>query len=130
MKILLLFFCFLSSVCLAANSKQVFRIYHDADYSNLNESAEAIKMGFLTALDEVDNQIQGYKIELMAKDHRGNSNRSLLHFKQFLKDPNALLVLGGVHSPPYIKFRKFINESEALLLVPWAAGETNYKIPE
>ncbi|MCF2827134.1 MULTISPECIES: ABC transporter substrate-binding protein [unclassified Pseudoalteromonas] len=122
MKILLLFFCLLSSVCLSANSKQVFRIYHDADYSNLNESAEAIKMGFLTALDEVDNQIQGYKVELVAKDHRGNSNRSLLHFKQFLKDPNALLVLGGVHSPPYIKFRKFINESEALLLVPWAAG--------
>ncbi|ASD69021.1 hypothetical protein B1L02_19015 [Pseudoalteromonas piscicida] len=122
MKILLLFFYLFSSICLAENSAKVLRIYHDADYSNLHESAEAIKMGFLTALDEVDNQIQGHQIELVAKDHRGNSNRSLLHFKQFLKDPNALLVLGGVHSPPYIKFRKFINENDALLLVPWAAG--------
>ncbi|MEJ6473249.1 ABC transporter substrate-binding protein [Pseudoalteromonas piscicida] len=122
MKILLFIFCMFSSICLAAQGDKTLRIYHDADYSNLSESAEAIKMGFLTALNEVDNKLQGHRIELIPKDHRGNSNRSLLHFKQFLKDPSALLVLGGVHSPPYIKFREFINENQALLLVPWAAG--------
>ncbi|RXF03312.1 ABC transporter substrate-binding protein [Pseudoalteromonas sp. PS5] len=122
MKKLILFFYFVSSMCIATNGEKVLRIYHDADYSNLSESAQAIRMGFLTALDAVDYQIQGYRIELFEKDHRGNSNRSLLHFKQFLKDKQALLMLGGVHSPPYIKFRDFINQNEVLLLVPWAAG--------
>ncbi|WP_241651898.1 hypothetical protein [Pseudoalteromonas phenolica] len=42
--------------------------------------------------------------------------------KKFLKDPNALFILGGLHSPPYIKNRTFINKEQILLLVPWAAG--------
>lgn len=79
-------------------------------------------MGFKTALAEVDNRIQGYEIELVARDHRGNSKRSLLHMRQFLDDPTALFVLGGLHSPPYIQHRDFINQNGVLLLVPWAAG--------
>jgi branched-chain amino acid transport system substrate-binding protein len=50
--------------------------------------------------------------------------------KQFLKDSNALLVLGGLHSPPYIKYRNFINENGILLLVPWAAGGPITRYPD
>ncbi|TMP42859.1 hypothetical protein CWB96_05360 [Pseudoalteromonas citrea] len=105
-----------------ADTKKTIRIYHDSDYSNHNESALAMKMGFMTALARVGHQVQGFEIEFVEKDHRGNSNRSLLHMRQFLKDPEALLMLGGLHSPPYIKNRTYINENEILLLVPWAAG--------
>ncbi|KAF7764348.1 branched-chain amino acid transport system substrate-binding protein [Pseudoalteromonas citrea] len=112
----------LSSYFVVAEPDKKIRIYHDSDYSNHNESALAMKMGFMTALAHVDHKVQGFNIEFVEKDHRGNSNRSLLHMRQFLKDPEALLVLGGLHSPPYIKNRTYINESEILLLVPWAAG--------
>lgn len=98
------------------------RIYHDADYSVHAESARSMAMGFRTALAEVDNRIQGYEIELVARDHRGNSKRSLHNMRQFLDDPAALFVLGGLHSPPYIQNRDFINQNGVLLLVPWAAG--------
>ena len=109
---------------LSANTQSVktLTIYHDSDYSNHNESAYAMKMGALTALAEVDYSAQNYQINIVEKDNRGNSNRSLLHMRQFLKDPNALVFLGGLHSPPYIKNRDFINKNELLLLVPWAAG--------
>ncbi|BBN83531.1 hypothetical protein PA25_35160 [Pseudoalteromonas sp. A25] len=76
----------------------------------------------MAALSEVNNQIQGYKLVVVEKDHRGNSNRSFLNMRQFLKDPDAIAILGGLHSPPYIKYRNFINENGILLLVPWAAG--------
>ncbi len=110
--------CCSSASVLAASLK----IYHDADYSIHAESAHSMAMGFETALSEVDNEIQGYRIDLVAKDHRGNSKRSLHHMRQFLEDPEALFVLGGLHSPPYIQNREFINENGVLLLVPWAAG--------
>ncbi len=101
---------------------KVIKIYHDSDYSSHAESAESMKMGFLTALDEVDNRIGDYRIEFVEKNHRGNVVRSQRTMKQFLKDPQALFILGGLHSPPYLKFRQYINENEILLLVPWAAG--------
>ncbi len=101
---------------------KVIKIYHDSDYSSHAESAESMKMGFLTALDEVDNRIGDYRIEFVEKNHRGNVVRSQRTMKQFLKDPEALFILGGLHSPPYLKFRQYINENEILLLLPWAAG--------
>ena len=42
--------------------------------------------------------------------------------KEFIKDEKALFVLGGLHSPPYIKNRSFINENKIPLLLPWSAG--------
>jgi branched-chain amino acid transport system substrate-binding protein len=105
----------------SANDKTI-RIYHDSDYSSHSSSAESMKMGFLTALDEVDNQIGDYKIEFIEKNHRGNVVRSRRTMKEYLDDPKALFILGGLHSPPYIKYRQYINENEVLLLVPWAAG--------
>jgi branched-chain amino acid transport system substrate-binding protein len=115
--IALLAFC-----CTAQALANTITIYHDADYSIHAESAQSMAMGFKTALAEVDNQIQGYDVNLMTKDHRGNSKRSLHHMRQFLDDPTALFVLGGLHSPPYIQNRDFINQNGVLLLVPWAAG--------
>lgn len=103
-------------------SAETLRIYHDADYTTHNSSAIAMQMGITTALDEINYTVQGYEVEIVEKDHRGNSLRSLRHMKQFLEDEQALFVLGGLHSPPYIKYRDFINEEGVLLLVPWAAG--------
>jgi len=112
--------CLLIST-VSANDK-VIRIYHDSDYTSHSSSAEAMKMGFLTALDEIDHKIGDYNIEFTAKDHRGNVVRSHRTMKQYLKDPQALFILGGLHSPPYIKYRQYINDNGVLLLVPWAAG--------
>jgi branched-chain amino acid transport system substrate-binding protein len=125
-------YLFLASFSTFANSNKTLTIYHDADYSLNQLSAKAMKMGLLTALDEVDNEIQGFTLEFKEKNHRGNIKRSLLNMKEFIKDEKALFILGGLHSPPYIKNRTFINEKEIPLLVPWAAGGpiTRYPSPD
>jgi len=105
-----------------AQSVYQFNIYHDSDYSNHFSSANAIKMGFMSALESEKGRLENVEFKFLEMDHRGNSNRSLLHMKKFLKDPKALFILGGLHSPPYIKNRTFINKERILLLVPWAAG--------
>lgn len=118
----ILTYLFLTSFTTLANTNKTLTIYHDADYSLNQLSAKAMQMGLLTALDEVDNEIQGFTLEFKEKNHRGNIKRSLLNMKEFIKDEKALFILGGLHSPPYIKNRTFINENEIPLLVAWAAG--------
>lgn len=122
--------CFsITYTCVAADDKTL-RIYHDADYSVNQSSAHSMKMGLLTAFDETNNEIQGYRLELVEKDHRGNIRRSKQNMEHFINDPDALFILGGLHSPPYIKNRAFINENEILLLVPWAAGGPITRYPD
>jgi branched-chain amino acid transport system substrate-binding protein len=117
-----LFFTSFSALATTSDSDKTLIIYHDADYSVNKVSAKAMKMGLLTAFDEVDNEIQGFHLTVKEKNHRGNIKRSLLSMKKFMKDEKALFILGGLHSPPYIKNRAFINENHIPLLVPWAAG--------
>jgi branched-chain amino acid transport system substrate-binding protein len=124
-------YVFSTSFIAAADPNKTLTIYHDADYSLHQLSAKAMQMGLLTAFDEVNNKVQGYRLSLKEKNHRGNIKRSLLTMKDFLKDEKALFVLGGLHSPPYIKNRKFINDNQIPLLVPWAAAGpiTRYPSP-
>lgn len=102
--------------------ESVLKIYLDADRSRHIASAKSIEMGIKTAFAEIENTVQGQKIEFVTLDHRGNSARSKLNMKKAFADPKGLLVLAGLHSPPLIKNRAYINENEMLTLVPWAAG--------
>lgn len=112
----------LLSATTAAYAEKNIRLYHDADWSNHVESAESIWRGVETALSEIDHTVQGYRLELVKKNHSGNVRRSFNNYQAFLEDESALLVFSGIHSPPLIKNRRFINDSQALTLVPWAAG--------
>ncbi len=102
--------------------EEVFKIYLDADRTSYFASARSIEMGFKVAFDEVNNRIGDSKIEFITLDHRGNVKRSLKNMRMFKNDPEGLAYVGGLHSPPLIKYRDFLNESQILTLVPWAAG--------
>lgn len=102
--------------------RNVLHIYQDADISNHSESSTAIQKGIEIAFDEIGNEIGGYKIVYKYLDHRGNVVRSKRNYQTFVDDRRALVIYSGIHSPPLIKNRTFINENKALTLVPWAAG--------
>jgi branched-chain amino acid transport system substrate-binding protein len=108
---------------------KVIRIYQDADLSSNIESSEAIQKGIEVAFGEVNNEVSGYKVEFKYLDHRGNVVRSKRNYKTFLADSKALAIYSGIHSPPLIKNRAFINENKALTLVPWAAGSPITRYP-
>jgi len=99
-----------------------YRLYLDADQTNSISSGQSIELGIRAAFSEVNWKLGNYKVELVLKDHHGSTPRSQYHLKQFLEDPLALAVFGGLHSPPLIASRNFINENNILTLVPWAAA--------
>ena len=81
-----LMFSFLSGTVSAGEvSDKVLRIYLDADRTVLKESAKSIEMGIRSAFAEIDNKIDGFKIEFVPLDHRGNVHRSHMHMKRFSK---------------------------------------------
>lgn len=104
-------------------------IYQDADLSHYVESSRAIQKGIEAAFSEVNNHIAGYKINFKYLNHRGNVLRSKHNYQAFLKDPNALAIYSGIHSPPLINNLEFINKQKALTLVPWAAGGSITRYP-
>ncbi|NLS12020.1 ABC transporter substrate-binding protein [Vibrio sp. SM6] len=108
-----------------------FSIYFDADRTSHLASALAIEQGFKVALAQNSNQLNGRPIQFVTLDHRGNVLRSKRNMDAFLADPDALIYVGGLHSPPLIKYREFINQQGILTLVPWAAGDpiTRYPSP-
>ncbi len=119
-----MFTCLLLIITYTSNvhAQQKYTIYLDADFSGATASSLAIQQGITTALAEVDNQIQGIQFEVTLKDHRANSLRSRRNLEAFLADEQALMVFSGLHSPPLLANKSFINENEILLLDPWAAA--------
>ncbi|TWX67855.1 ABC transporter substrate-binding protein [Colwellia demingiae] len=103
-------------------AQQKYTIYLDADFSGATASSLAIQQGITTALAEVDNQIQGIEFGVILKDHRANSLRSRRNLEAFLADEQALMVFSGLHSPPLLANKSFINDNDILLLDPWAAA--------
>ncbi|MEP1538714.1 MAG: ABC transporter substrate-binding protein [Paracoccaceae bacterium] len=98
------------------------KIYVDADYTISTAAAEAIELGVNTALDEVGFQLGGLDVVVVPKDHRGNVKRSKRTMKQYLASDDALAIVGGLHSPPYLSYRDFMNENGVLTLLPWSAA--------
>ena len=112
----------LISIFTQADDEKRLKIYLDADRSQHFESAHSIEMGIKSAFAGVNNTIQGHQVEFVLLDHRANSARSKMNMTHAFQDPDTLLVVAGMHSPPLIKNRTFINENAMLTLVPWAAG--------
>ncbi|WP_057831857.1 ABC transporter substrate-binding protein [Colwellia sp. TT2012] len=104
------------------HAQQKYTIYLDADFSGARASSLAIQQGINTALAEVDYQLQGIHFDVITKDHRANSLRSRRNLEDFLLDKQALMVFSGLHSPPLLANKDFINENKILLLDPWAAA--------
>ncbi len=111
-----------SNHAFAFEDEKIIRIYIDADRTGTKESGISIEQGIRVALSEVDNKLDGRLVELVIKNHRGNSRRSKKHLDQFLQDDKALVAFAGLHSPPLLAYRDFINENHIPVLVPWAAA--------
>jgi len=103
-------------------ANQKYSIYIDADFAGASLSSKSIFQGVETALLEVSHEIDGFTFEIKIKDHKGNSRRSKKNLQQYLEDQSALAVFSGLHSPPLLANKNYINEQRILLLDPWAAA--------
>jgi len=114
---------------LFADELPTLRIYLSADRTGLKASGLSIEQGIRTAIAENGNLIAGRRVELKILDHRGSTPRANKHLKAYLDDPSALVLFSGLHSPPLLAKRDFINENEILVLDPWAAAAPITRYP-
>ncbi|MCF6281400.1 MAG: ABC transporter substrate-binding protein [Candidatus Polarisedimenticolaceae bacterium] len=117
---LLLVLLSLSSLPLLGTEK--IHLYLDADRTGSRASGVAIEQGIRTALSEVGDRLAGFDVTLLIRDHHGSSPRSRGHLEEYLADGRALALFSGLHSPPLLAHRQFINREGILLLDPWAAA--------
>ncbi|WP_114785807.1 ABC transporter substrate-binding protein [Vibrio tetraodonis] len=119
----------LTAFAVQASKPDVVRIYLDADRTGHLESALSIEHGIKVAFSQNGDQIAGVPVEFVTTDHRGNVLRSKKNMQRFLEDSQGLVYVAGLHSPPLIKYREYINKSKILTLVPWAAGTPITRYP-
>ncbi|MCM8533469.1 MAG: ABC transporter substrate-binding protein, partial [Lentisphaeraceae bacterium] len=119
MKILVTLLLILTGPYLKATE---YNIYIDADFSHYSASSRSILMGIKTALEYKKSSLEGLQIKVIELDHKANSRRSLKNLKLIQKDPNRLVTFSGMHSPPVLANKKFINENKILFFSPWAAA--------
>ncbi len=107
---------------LNAQEQALFRIYLSADQTGAKASGLSIEQGIRTALSESDFKLSGKKVEFISLDHRGSSPRAKKHLDTYLNDPTAIALFSGLHSPPLLTYRDYINDNQILVLDPWAAA--------
>jgi branched-chain amino acid transport system substrate-binding protein len=110
-------------------TESAFKLYISADRTGTIESGIAIEQGIRTALNEVNNTIGGKSVELVVLDHRGSTPRANEHLEMYLEDNDALALFSGLHSPPLLASRDYINENKILVLDPWAAAGPITRFP-
>lgn len=101
---------------------QPLEIHIDADYSISSDVAVSIELGIRTALAQSGDQLGGHSVSIVPRDHRGNGKRSRRTMEHFLSNANALVMFGGMHSPPYLSNQSYVNENGILYLLPWSAA--------
>lgn len=119
MKLLLIFIFAVTSSFIQAKE---FNIYIDADYSIFKDSSQMIQKGIEASIRLNQKDFKDISFNIIALNHKGNTRRSYNNYKKYLSDKNALFVFSGLHSPPLIANKDFINSNKALTFVPWAAG--------
>lgn len=112
-----------------AATEKILTIYLSADRTGAKLSGNSIEQGIRTALDEINYKIGDYNIKLKSLDHRGSTPRAKKHLQTYLNDPTAIALFAGLHSPPLLATRDYINENKILVLVPWAAAAPITRYP-
>ncbi|PJE80449.1 hypothetical protein CI610_00584 [invertebrate metagenome] len=113
----------------ATDKQEYISFYLSADFIGTRAAGVSIEQGIRTALSEVNNQVAGIPVRVQILDHRGNTRRAKVHLNQYLNDSFALVLFGGLHSPPLLAARDYINQYEILVLSAWAAAAPITRYP-
>lgn len=102
------------------------RIAVDAEFSVADStSAQAIRMGILTAIDEINSAgglLGGRPLELLERDNRSVPARGKDNFQELAALPDLLAVYCGKYSPVCAEQAPLADQARVLLLDPWAAA--------
>jgi branched-chain amino acid transport system substrate-binding protein len=97
-------------------------VYLNADLTHTPAVGDSIRLGFEAGLLVGAERYGGPPITLHVRDHRNNLRRTSNTVAEATGDPATLALVGGMHTPHYLKHGPAINEQGLVLLLPWSAG--------
>ena len=103
------------------------RIGLDAEFSHLTSTADdAIRMGMLTAIDEINGAggvLGGRKLELVERDNHSVPARGRVNFEELAGLQDLVAVFVSKFSPVALEQAPLANALKLPLLDPWAAAD-------
>ena len=110
----------------AAEKKPVY-VGLDAELTYAGStSAQAIRMGMLIAMEEVNQAggvLGGRPLKLIERDNKSLPARSLANLKELAAQPDLVSVFAGRFSPTVLDTLPLIHELKLPLLDPWASAD-------
>ena len=115
-----------TTMAVAAEKKPVY-VGLDAELGYAGStSAQAIRMGMLIAMEEVNQAggvLGGRQLALRERDNKSLPARALVNLKELAAQPDLVAVFGGRLSPTYLESLPLVHELKLPLLSPWAAAD-------
>ena len=115
-----------ASLAVAAEKKPVY-VGLDAELGYAGStSAQAIRMGILIAMEEVNQAggvLGGRPLQLIERDNKSLPARSLVNLKELAAQPDLVAVFGGRFSPVLLESVPLIHALKLPLLDPWASAD-------
>ena len=124
---LLPFLLLLAAAGPAAAQKKPVYVGLDAELGYAGStSAQAIRMGMLIAMEEVNQAggvLGGRPLKLIERDNKSLPARALENLKELAAQPDLVAVFGGRFSPTFIESLPLIHELKLPLIAPWSAAD-------
>ena len=124
---LLPFLLLIAAVGAVAAEKKPVYVGLDAELGYAGStSAQAIRMGMLIAMEEVNQAggvLGGRPLQLIERDHKSLPSRALANLKEMADQPDLVAVFGGRFSPVLLESIPLIHELKLPLLDPWASAD-------
>ena len=115
-----------ASLAVAAEKKPVY-VGLDAEFGFAGStSAQAIRMGMLIAMEEVNQAggvLGGRQLALIERDNKSLPARALENLKEMAAQPDLVAVFGGRFSPIFLESLPLVHELKLPLLDPWGAAD-------
>lgn len=117
----------MAGAALAQEPAAPVRIGLDAEFSHLTSTADdAIRMGMLTAIDEINGAggvLGGRKLELVERDNHAVPARGRANFEELAGIKDLVAVFTSKFSPVALEQASLANSLKLPLLDPWAAAD-------
>ena len=127
------FLAFLAAACIAATSLVAHpapppvRVGLDAEFGHLTSTSDdAIRMGMLTAIDEINESggvLGGRPLELVTRDSRSVPARGVDNAAELAAITDLVAMYTGKFSPVALEQARAVAKLKLPLLDPWAAAD-------
>lgn len=100
------------------------KVFLNADLTHAHAVGQSLRIGLQAGLAVGAARFDTPPIRVEARDHRNNMRRTERLIEEASQDPATLALIGGMHTPHYLRYGPDINAADLVMLLPWSAGAT------